>query len=191
MLKGIKQMGLTLPKDAQRLQARASMMTQKTFPDISNEGLLRNLEGWLTPFISGITTKEQWSNFDTLPALKTYIGRENFILLDKTVPAYFETPLGRRVIIDYSSETPSIELRIQELFGQKSHPLIGGKPMKVTLLSPAHRPIQITMDIPGFWRGSYADVRKDMRSKYPKHPWPEDPTRSDPTLRSKLRKKSS
>ena len=191
MLKGIKQMGLTLPKDAQRLQARASMMTQKTFPDISNEGLLRNLEGWLTPFISGITTKEQWSNFDPLPALKTYIGRENFILLDKTVPAYFETPLGRRVIIDYSSETPSIELRIQELFGQKSHPLIGGKPMKVTLLSPAHRPIQITMDIPGFWRGSYADVRKDMRSKYPKHPWPEDPTRADPTLRSKLRKKSS
>ena len=189
MLKGIKQMGLTLPKDAQRLQARASMMTQKTFPDISDEGLLSNLESWLTPFISGITTKEQWSNFDPLPALKTYIGRENFILLDKTVPAYFETPLGRRVIIDYSSETPSIELRIQELFGQKSHPLIGGKPMKVTLLSPAHRPIQITMDIPGFWRGSYADVRKDMRAKYPKHPWPEDPTRADPTLRSNPRKK--
>ena len=189
MLKGIKQMGLTLPKDAQRLQSRARMMTHKTFPDISDEGLLRNLEGWLTPFISGITTKEQWSNFDPLPALKTYIGRENVFLLDKTVPAYFETPLGRRVIIDYSSETPSIELRIQELFGQNSHPLTGGKPMKVTLLSPAHRPIQITMDIPGFWKGSYADVRKDMRAKYPKHPWPEDPTKADPTLRRKPRNK--
>jgi ATP-dependent helicase HrpB len=80
-------------------------------------------------------------------------------------------------------------LRIQEMFGQTSHPLLGGHPIKITLLSPAHKPIQITNDIPGFWKGSYADVRKDMRAKYPKHPWPEDPTNADPTLRAKPRKK--
>ncbi|WP_330220234.1 ATP-dependent helicase C-terminal domain-containing protein, partial [Sulfitobacter sp. HI0027] len=105
----------------------------------------------------------------------------------RAAPAHFETPLGRRVAIDYSGETPGIALRLQEMFGVTRHPTVGGQPLQVTLLSPAQRPVQVTMDIPGFWASSYGDVRKDMRGRYPRHPWPEDPTVADPTLRAKPR----
>ena len=101
--------------------------------------------------------------------------------------AEFETPLGRRIAIDYAGEAPEIALRLQEMFGVTRHPVVAGRPLRVTLLSPAGRPVQTTMDIPGFWATSYADVRKDMRGRYPKHPWPEDPTIADPTLRAKPR----
>ena len=189
MLDGIRQMGLDLPKAAQLLQSRATIGASDQFPDISNEGLMRSLEDWLTPYISKISNAEEWKKFDPLPALQTYIGWANLKLLETTAPPHFITPLGNKVIIDYSGDSPSITLRIQEMFGQTSHPLLGGHPIKIILLSPAHKPIQITNDIPGFWKGSYADVRKDMRAKYPKHPWPEDPTNADPTLRAKPRKK--
>jgi ATP-dependent helicase HrpB len=189
MLDGIKQMGLNLPKAAQLLQSRATIGASDQFPDISNEGLMRNLEHWLTPYILKISSAEEWKKFNPLPALQTYIGWANLKLLDTNAPPHFITPLGNKVIIDYSGDSPSMTLRIQEMFGQTSHPLLGGHPIKITLLSPAHKPIQITNDIPGFWKGSYADVRKDMRAKYPKHPWPEDPTNADPTLRAKPRKK--
>ena len=189
MLDGIMQLGLNLPKSAQLLQARATLAASDQFPDISNEGLMRNLEHWLRPYISKISNAEEWKKFDPLPALQAYIGWANLNLLDTIAPTYFITPLGNKIIIDYSGDSPSITLRIQEMFGQTSHPLLGGHPIKIILLSPAHKPIQITNDIPGFWKGSYADVRKDMRAKYPKHPWPEDPTNADPTLRAKPRKK--
>ena len=107
--------------------------------------------------------------------------------LDAATPAHFTTPLGREIPIDYSGEAPEITLRIQEMFGQTTHPAVAGQPLRVTLLSPAQRPVQTTMDLPGFWSGSYADVRKDMRARYPRHPWPEDPTQADPTLRAKPR----
>jgi ATP-dependent helicase HrpB len=107
--------------------------------------------------------------------------------LDRAAPAHFTTPLGRQIPIDYSGDVPEISLRLQEMFGQKTHPMVGRTPLRVTLLSPAQRPVQTTMDIPGFWASSYSDVRKDMRGRYPKHPWPEDPTEADPTLRVKRR----
>ncbi|MDO5706874.1 MAG: ATP-dependent helicase C-terminal domain-containing protein, partial [Paracoccus sp. (in: a-proteobacteria)] len=103
------------------------------------------------------------------------------------VPAAFSTPLGRQVPIDYDHADPSIEVRLQELFSVTRHPVVGGRPLRITLLSPAGRPVQVTMDLPGFWANSYADVRKDMRGRYPRHPWPEDPTVADPTLRAKPR----
>lgn len=109
-------------------------------------------------------------------------------LLDREAPAHFTTPLDRKIPIDYSGEHPEISLRLQEMFGQKIHPTVGHTPLRVTLLSPAGRPVQTTMDIPGFWANSYADVRKDMRGRYPKHPWPENPLEADPTLRAKRRK---
>ena len=189
MLDGIKQIGLNLPKAAQLLQARAKIAGRNKFPDISNEGLMSNLAGWLTPYISKVSSEEEWKKFNPLPALQSYIGWANLDLLEKVAPTHFITPLGNKVIIDYSGDSPSIALRIQEMFGRTSHPTLGGNPIKITLLSPARRPIQITKDIPGFWKGSYADVRKDMRAKYPKHPWPEDPTDADPTLRTKPRRK--
>ena len=116
-------------------------------------------------------------------------GREQLALLDRLTPAHFETPLGRRVPIDYDGETPGIELRLQELFGVTTHPTVGPKrlPLRITLLSPGGKPVQVTADLPGFWTNSYADVRRDMRGRYPRHPWPEDPREADPTTRTKPR----
>jgi ATP-dependent helicase HrpB len=188
MLDGVKQIGLNLPKAAQLIQARAKIAASDQFPDISNEALMSNLINWLTPYISKISSEEDWKKFNPLPALQAYIGWDNLNLLEKIAPQHFITPLGNKIIIDYSGDSPSITLRIQEMFGQTSHPTLGGSPIKIILLSPAHRPIQITKDIPGFWKGSYVDVRKDMRAKYPKHPWPEDPSYADPTLRTKPRR---
>ena len=93
--------------------------------------------------------------------------------------------------IDYASDPPGIEVRLQELFGQTTHPTIlnGSVDLKLTLLSPARRPIAVTSDLPGFWDGAYADVRRDMRGQYPKHPWPEDPRTAEPTMRAKPRKR--
>src|SRR5690606_7112080 len=99
----------------------------------------------------------------------------------------FATPLGRRVPIDYDGDTPAIAVRLQETFGVTRHPMAGGTPIRVTLLSPAQRPIPVTTDVPGFWRSSYPEVRKEMRGAYPRHPWPEAPTVAEPTLRAKPR----
>jgi ATP-dependent helicase HrpB len=107
--------------------------------------------------------------------------------VDTLAPPHFTTPLGRRIPIDYGADPPEIQLRLQEMFGQTAHPMVGRTPMRVTLLSPAGRPVQTTLDIPGFWASSYADVRRDLRGRYPRHPWPEDPSQADPTLRTKPR----
>ena len=189
MVEGVQQMGLRLPKAARLLQARVAAAPPGQFPDLSDTALLAAAPEWLAPYLTGLTTEQDWKAFDPLPALEAYIGWAALRQLEKIAPAHFTTPLGRKIAIDYSGDTPAIELRIQEIFGQTRHPMIGDHPLKVTLLSPAHRPIQVTTDIPGFWTGSYADVRKDMRAQYPKHPWPEDPTQADPTLRAKPRKR--
>ncbi|MDB2521836.1 ATP-dependent helicase HrpB [Planktomarina temperata] len=189
MVEGVQQMGLRLPKAARLLQARVAAAPPEQFPDLSDTALLAAAPEWLAPYLTGLTTEQDWKAFDPLPALEAYIGWAALRQLEKIAPAHFTTPLGRKITIDYSGDSPAIELRIQEIFGQTRHPMIGDHPLKVTLLSPAHRPIQVTTDIPGFWTGSYADVRKDMRAQYPKHPWPEDPTQADPTLRAKPRKR--
>ena len=124
---------------------------------------------------------------DPSEPLLAFIGHEDRAALDRIAPPAYVTPLGRRIAIDYSGEAPEISLRLQELFGETRHPSVAGQPLRVTLLSPAGRPVQTTMDLPGFWAGSYADVRKDMRARYPRHPWPEDPTTAQATLRAKPR----
>ena len=189
MVEGVQHMGLRLPKAARLLQARVAAAPSGQFPNCSDAALLETAPEWLAPYLTGMTTEQDWKSFDPLPALEAYIGWNGLQQLEKIAPAHFITPLGRKIAIDYTGDRPAIELRIQEMFGQTSHPMIGGHPLKVTLLSPAHRPIQVTTDIPGFWTGSYGDVRKDMRAQYPKHPWPEDPTQADPTLRAKPRKR--
>ena len=105
------------------------------------------------------------------------------------MPGHFETPLGRRVPIDYGAEVPTIEVKLPEMYGVTTHPSVGPKrhPLRIALLSPGGKPIQVTMDLPGFWDGSYAEVRKDMRGRYPRHPWPENPREADPTTRAKPR----
>ncbi|NVK15067.1 MAG: ATP-dependent helicase HrpB [Rhodobacteraceae bacterium] len=190
MLDGVRDLGLRLTGAAARLAARVELVRAEghDLPDFSLPGLMESLEDWLLPMLDGVKSAEDWKRFDLLPALKAALSWEQTQVLDREAPGSFITPLGRRIPISYDGEIPEISVRLQEMFGVIRHPSVGGVPLKVSLLSPAQRPIQITRDLPGFWAGSYADVRKDMRAQYPKHPWPEDPTQEDPTLRAKRRK---
>ncbi|WP_164658210.1 ATP-dependent helicase HrpB [Tropicibacter sp. Alg240-R139] len=191
MLDGVRDLGLRLDGAAARLAARVELARADgaVMPDFSFAGLMATLDDWLLPMLTGVRSAEDWKRFDPLPALQAALSWDQSQTLDRLVPSKFTTPLGRRIAIDYDIEgNPEIQVRLQEMFGMTRHPTSGGVPLKITLLSPAQRPIQITRDLPGFWTGSYADVRKDMRAQYPKHPWPEDPTQEDPTLRAKRRK---
>ncbi len=189
MLDGVRDLGLRLEGAAARLAARVELVRAggADLPDFSTDGLMAALDEWLLPMLSGVRNADDWKRFDLLPALRARLDWGQTQELDRLAPGSFETPLGRKVAIDYGGAVPEISVRLQELFGVTRHPVVGGEPLKITLLSPAQRPIQITRDLPGFWAGSYADVRKDMRAQYPKHPWPEDPTQADPTLRAKRR----
>ena len=186
MLDGVRELGLKLGPAAERFRARVALV--KALPDMSDDALLARLQDWLLPHLGGVQTTAGWKAFDPLPALRSLLDWDQMQKLDSAAPAQFTTPLGRKVPIDYSGEDPEITLRLQEMFGTTRHPTVAGRPLKVTFLSPGQKPIQTTMDVPGFWASSYADVRKDMRGRYPRHPWPEDPTQADPTLRAKPRK---
>ncbi|MEK6215767.1 MAG: ATP-dependent helicase HrpB, partial [Boseongicola sp.] len=191
MLDGVRLIGLTWTPAAVLFRARVSLFRSAGHDgaDMSDEALVNTLEDWLLPHLANVRTADHWKSFDLLPALKAMLDWNTLQNLDRNVPAKFETPLGRRIEIDYSGPDPAISLRLQEMFGVTRHPSVAGRPLLVTLLSPAGRPVQTTKDIPGFWATSYADVRKDMRGQYPKHPWPEDPTVADPTLRAKRKGK--
>ena len=189
MLDGVRDLGLRLEGAAGRLAARVELVRAEggDVPVFSVPGLLQTVESWLLPMLGGVRTAADWKRFDLLPALKAALSWGQTQLIDQRAPPAFTTPLGRRVPIDYGAEGPEIALRLQELFGVTQHPTSAGVALKITLLSPAQRPVQVTRDLPGFWAGSYADVRKDMRARYPRHPWPEDPTQAAPTLRAKRR----
>ena len=189
MLDGVRELGFTFSNAAKRYLARVNLVRDTIdLPDMSEPALMDTLEQWLLPHLGKISTADQWKKFELLDPLRAMLDWGQMQALDKSAPAHFTTPLDRKIPIDYGGEHPQISLRLQEMFGQKTHPTIGQTPLRVELLSPAGRPVQVTMDLPGFWRSSYADVRKDMRGRYPKHPWPEDPTEADPTLRAKRRK---
>jgi ATP-dependent helicase HrpB len=189
MCEGIRELGLKPSPAAERLRARVALLAAAghAMPDMSNEALLATLESWLAPYLTGVKTSAHWKAFDIHAPLQALLSYEQTQLLAQHAPAHFTTPLGRKIPIDYAGEHPEISLRLQEMFGQRTHPQVAGKPLRVTLLSPAQRPVQTTLNIPAFWDTSYADVRKDMRGRYPRHPWPEDPREADPTLRSKRR----
>ncbi len=187
---GLRLDGLPWGAAAARLRARALLLRAQgaDLPDLSDAALLNDPD-WLLPFLSGKRTLADLRALDLTDPLRALIGWDGMQMLDQLAPAHFTTPLGRRVPIDYSGEAPAIELRLQELFGVTAHPVIGpGRlPLRITMLSPGGKPVQVTMDLPGFWASSYADVRKDMRGRYPRHPWPEDPTEAEPTTRAKPR----
>jgi ATP-dependent helicase HrpB len=189
MLEGVRDLGLVWSAPARRLAARVALLRARdpSLPDMAEAALMTGLEAWLLPHVAGVKTAEDWRRFDIAPALEAMLTWDERQTLDRAVPGQFTTPLGRRIPIDYSGEAPEITLRLQEMFGQTVHPTVAGQPLRVTLLSPAGRPLQTTMDLPGFWASSYAEVRKEMRGRYPRHPWPEDPTEADPTLRAKPR----
>lgn len=190
MLDGVRDLGLNWSDPARRFVARAALAhaADEDMPDLSEPTLMDTLEDWLMPFIAGMKTAQDWKRFEMLDALRAQLTWGQMQQLDALAPAHFTTPLGRKIPIDYAGDHPEISLRLQEMFGQTSHPMIGKTPLRVTLLSPAGQPVQTTLDLASFWASSYADVRKDMRGRYPKHAWPEDPTQADPTLRAKPRR---
>jgi len=186
MVDGVRQLGLKPSPAATRFLSRVRLMANG-FPDFSDACLMDTLENWLLPHLIGVRSTGDWKGFDLLPALNARLTWEQTQALDKAAPGHFTTPLGRKAAIDYSGAQPAIAIRLQEMFGVTRHPMVAGQPLQITLLSPAQRPVQVTTDLPGFWTSSYSDVRKDMRGRYPRHPWPEDPTQADPTLRVKPR----
>lgn len=155
------------------------------WPDLSDAGLLSTLDQWFLPFQNGIVSIREISGKSLESGIKSLLDWEQTRQLDDMVPTHFTLENGRNIVIEYRVEGPAISLRAQQLFGQKKHPsiLAGKVPLLVELLSPAQRPIQLTRDLPGFWKGSWADVCADMRGRYPKHDWPDDPANAKPPVK--------
>lgn len=159
------------------------------WPDVSDDALLARLDEWLAPILAGRSSLAELPG-DLDRALMSMLDWEKKAQLDRLAPTHYVAPTGTRVGIDYSDPSaPSIAIRLQEMFGVRATPTIdgGAVPLTVELLSPARRPVQVTRDLAGFWIGSYFDVRKDLRGRYPKHVWPEDPLTEPPTSRAKRR----
>lgn len=189
MCTGVRELGLSWSAAALRLRARVELARQagEPMPEMTDTALLAGLEDWLLPWLSGVRTAEAWRRFDMTEALRAMLDHGQMRRLDAVAPGHLETPLGRRVAVDYAGGEPAVEVRLQEMFGVTRHPLAGGRPVRVTLLSPGGAPVAVTSDLPGFWAAGYGEVRRDMRGRYPRHPWPEDPTAAPPTTRAKPR----
>jgi ATP-dependent helicase HrpB len=160
------------------------------WPDLSDAALAASRAEWLAPALQDKTSLAGFSAGDLSDAVMNLLPWDKRARLEREAPTHFTAPTGTPLPIDYEAEQgPTIAVRLQELFGLNVHPSIanGKLPLVVELLSPAHRPVQVTRDLPGFWRGSYAAVRSDLRGRYPRHPWPEDPASAPPTRRVKPR----
>jgi ATP-dependent helicase HrpB len=161
-----------------------------SWPDLSDDGLIARRDDWLVPALYDKIALKDVSAGDLSDALMALLPWELRARLDREAPTHFEAPTGSMLAIDYEAEQgPTIAVRLQELFGLNTHPSIaaGKVPLVLELLSPAQRPVQVTRDLPGFWRGSYVAVRSDLRGRYPRHPWPDDPASAMPTRRAKPR----
>jgi len=179
-------------KAQQQLRHRIAFLRAKdeSWPDLSAEALAKTVEDWLAPHLLGKTALAMIDAETLGAALDALVPYALRARLAQEAPTHFIAPTGNSHVIDYeAAQAPLVSLRVQELFGLKTHPAIAGGslPLTLELLSPAHRPIQITRDLPGFWAGSWADVRADLRGRYPRHPWPEDPAHATPTARAKPR----
>jgi ATP-dependent helicase HrpB len=160
------------------------------WPDLSDQALADTREAWLVPALFGKTSLKEMSAGELSDAVMNLLPWDQRARLDREAPTHFEAPTGSLLAIDYEAEQgPTIAVRLQELFGLGIHPSVakGKVPLVLELLSPAQRPVQVTRDLPGFWRGSYQDVRADLRGRYPRHPWPDDPVTAMPTRRAKPR----
>jgi ATP-dependent helicase HrpB len=196
VLQGIRQMGLeALPWSdaAAKLRARLSFVaaidTDADWPDVTDSSLLDTLEQWLEPFLNGVTRAAQFSRIDTHAALAALLSWDMTKRLDALAPASLVVPSGSVVPIDYGPAEPVLAVRLQEVFGWTETPRIGGGrvPLLLHLLSPARRPVQVTKDLKNFWANGYKDVKKDLKGRYPKHFWPDDPWTAEATARAKPR----
>ena len=192
MLTGVRELGvgaLNWTRDARDLQARMEFARKHApdsgpWPAVDDASLAASFEDWLAPWLDGVTRKDHLSRISLPEALRALLPWEQQRKLDQIAPTHLTVPTGTHIRIDYLDESaPVVAVRLQEVFGLQTTPLIGGGRVPITfkLLSPAQRPVQVTRDLAGFWRGSYADVRKDMRGRYPRHYWPENPLEAAPT----------
>lgn len=195
LLDGIRREGLeALPwsESARRTRERITFVRtlDPRWPDVSDPALLEDLEGWLGPRAQGLTRLGELGSVDLAGALLDRLNWEQRLSLDRLAPTHLTVPSGSRVPVDYTDPgQPVLAVRLQELFGLAETPRVGGGAVPVTLhlLSPAGRPVQVTRDLAGFWRNTYFDVRKDLKGRYPKHHWPDDPLGAEPTSRAKRR----
>jgi ATP-dependent RNA helicase HrpB len=160
------------------------------WPDLSDAALTATVDHWLEPILMLKTALDQIHIDEFTNALEVLLPWKLRRRLDAEAPTHFAAPSGSSVPIDYEAqEGPKLSIRVQELFGLDRHPAIAGGrvPLVIELLSPAHRPVQVTRDLPGFWRGSYAAVKAEMKGRYPRHPWPDDPLSAPATRRAKPR----
>ena len=173
------------------LRARLAFLgsLEAGWPDVSDAGLLADRETWLWPLLEAVQGLDAIVDAALEAGVKTLVPWDLQRALEERAPTRLQTPLGSAAIDYLAPGGPRVDIRVQELFGVTTHPTVGGGRVRLTLalLSPARRPVQVTKDLPGFWSGSWADVRADMRGRYPRHPWPEDPTGAEATSRAKPR----
>ena len=195
MLAGVRELGLdALPwdRETRALRARiefvrgelAGTAEADTWPAVSDAALLESLEHWLAPWLEGVTRREHLGAVPLAEALLAQLSFAQQRQLAEWAPTHLELPVGVRVRVDYlDASAPLVAVRLQEVFGLAATPLLGRNRVPVTfrLLSPAQRPVQVTRDLQSFWRGAYTEVRKDLRGRYPKHYWPENPLEAQPT----------
>ncbi len=170
-------------KAATSLRERVEFLNRtvgEPWPDWSTDHLVATVDDWLAPYLPGATGRSDFERLDVAMVLRSQLPWPQGADLDDVAPAELALPSGRSVPIDYAGEQPDAFVRVQDLFGVTAHPTAGSSPIRLHLLSPADRPIQVTADLPGFWAGSWADVKKDMAGRYPKHQWPDDPANADP-----------
>jgi len=197
LLMGINDIGLDIlpwTSKTKNFLARANKLNQTSdfLPNCSLEFLSKKTHEWLLPHLVGFRSKGDLEKLNMIDIIKNLFSWKQIEYLNKNSPEFILAPTGTKMIINYSEEQPKIRIRLQELFGLKTHPTIGenNEPLLVELLSPAMRIVQTTSDLPKFWLTSYSDVRRDMRGRYPRHPWPEDPMNAEPTRRIKKQNKT-
>jgi ATP-dependent helicase HrpB len=189
---GIRQTGwhcLPHSKETDALLARLRWLHQQQpdWPDFSNDYLLAHLETWLGPWLDGKSRLKQLADVALKDALLNHLGYERKAELERLAPSHLAVPTGSNIRIDYSRDIPTLAVRVQEMFGASETPTVlnGKVPVKLELLSPGHKPIAVTQDLPSFWQGAWVEVKKEMKGRYPKHVWPDDPANTEPTNRTK------
>jgi ATP-dependent helicase HrpB len=193
MVDGVRKLGLSClnwSKESEHLRTRLAFLHEQdseNWPDMSDAGLLARLESWLAPYLTDIIRRSQLRQVNVAEALISGIDWNQRQKLDQLAPTHWTVPTGSHIRIDYRPEGPALPVRLQEMFGATETPKIAGGKVAVTLhlLSPAQRPLQVTSDLIGFWQGSYAQVKAEMKGRYPRHYWPDDPLQAEPTRRIK------
>jgi ATP-dependent helicase HrpB len=199
MLDGIRELGLgALPwtPAAISLRSRIGFLRQfasqdptNRWPDLSDQALLERLDVWLAPYLEGMTRREHLARLDLVTILRSMLDYASQQTLELEAPTHLTVPSGSRIPIDYTTGTPTVAVRLQEMFGLATTPRVGGRtPVTLELLSPARRPVQVTRDLSSFWARGYLEVKKELKGRYPKHYWPDDPLVAEATARARPRR---